>query len=90
MTKTINKEQYKELFALYTTLKVRHKYYNDNEIINEFPARCKIHAEKLDELKVPFLVQNVIAGEGERNAFKDSYNDTAIKNALNRIGYTVV
>ena len=78
----INKEIFGELVSLYVTVLVRNKYDDSTN----FTERCKMHAEILDKLQVPFKVQNLVAYAGEKRENWFNYNDIVIKNVLKDLG----
>lgn len=78
----INKKIFGELESLYVTVLVRNKYDDPTN----FTERCKMHAEILDKLQVPFKVQNLVAYAGEKRENWFNYNDIVIKNVLKDLG----
>ena len=78
----INKEIFGELVSLYVTILVRNKYDDPTN----FAERCKMHAEILDKLQVPFRVQNLVAFAGEKKENWFNYNDIVIKDVLKDLG----
>lgn len=78
----INKEIFGELVSLYVTVLVRNKYDDPTN----FAERCKMHAEILDKLQVPFRVQNLVACAGEKRHNWFNYNDIVIKEVLKDLG----
>ena len=77
---TITLEIKRSLSALYTTVLVKNKYGQDNDTIH----RYKMHAEDLDGLGVPFLLQNLVASAGEKRTNWDRYNSSVIDEAIEK------
>lgn len=76
----ITKEIKEELTGLYVTILVKNKY-NEKEGVNE---RFKMHAKRLDDLKVPFILQNMTALAGDTPKNWSRYNSEVINEVIEK------
>ena len=81
------KEQYELLNALYSGI-VTHKRNPDDEALREsMREKFKDYAKELDTLKVPFAVQNAVAGAADKRENWFKYNNSVIMEVCNRPVY---
>ena len=75
-------EQMQELEGLYFKVMIANKYPKDEAVQRDFRKSRKYIAERLDELKVPWAVQNLVAGAAERRENWSNYNKTVIRKVI--------
>ena len=72
------KRQYELLNALYSGMVVLHKYHIPEYEKTDMRKKFAAYAKELDELEVPFAVQNSVAMAGEKSENWDRYNRTVL------------
>lgn len=76
----LNMETKRSLTALYVTVLVKNKY-KQYEGVGE---RYKSHAEELDKLKIPWMLQNMTAGAADNPKNWERYNNSVIDEVIEK------
>lgn len=79
-----NQEQMGLLNALYSGVVTIIRYPDDKELQADMREKLKDYAISLDELHVPWAVQNAVAAAGEKRENWGRYNESVINEICNR------
>lgn len=80
----MNKEQIRVLHGLYVNNLVIHKYELTEKSLNDCILKNRGYAERLDQLGVPWVIQNQIAYAAEDPDNWNNYNDIVINRIINK------
>ena len=81
---TITRESYRELEALYVNQMVSNRYQLDEHERNDIRDRNAYLAERLDQLKVSWVIQNAVAFAGTRRENWGRYNRDVISEIIDQ------
>ena len=80
----MNKKQLKALHGLYVNNLVIHKYELTEKSLNDCILMNREYAKRLDQLDVPWVIQNQIAYAAENPENWSNYNDIVINRIVNK------
>ena len=80
----ITTEAYKELQGLYVNQIVANKYDLNEQELQDIRENNAYFAERLDELKVPWKIQNAVANAGTNRENWGRYNKDVINEVLEK------
>ena len=77
-------DQYKWLHALYSGMVTLWKYREDEELRTDMHKKFSDYATTLDNLGVPWHIQNMVAAAGEKKENWDRYNRAVLNEVFGK------